>query len=63
MENKEANGIKSKKELAGLYSIGTRTLKTWIVDLFCIMSNDDYIKQRVFTPKQVKKIVDVLGEP
>lgn len=53
----------SKKNIADKYNISLSLLQTWIVELFKIMPHEEYIKQRVFTPKQVQCIYEALGDP
>jgi len=48
-----------KKELAALYDVSTRVFKIWLKN---IAELGDYTG-RSFTPKQVEKIVEHLGEP
>lgn len=48
-----------KKELASLYNINTKTLKTWCLQI----PNFRMSKNKLFTPKEVQIITQWLGEP
>lgn len=48
------------KELAGMYGVSTKTLRTWL------LPHLEYIGKRIskyYTAKQVRVIFDRLGEP
>ncbi len=50
----------SKKELSNLYGISGRTLYAWLLP---IRHKLGLYKGRTFSPSQVRKIFDFLGEP
>ena len=59
METKKTKAL-SKSELANQYGITLKTLRGWlqgVPDLGVMPA------QKIFTPKQVKKIFEHLGEP
>lgn len=55
----------TKKTLAAAYLVDVRTLNDWIKRHLHIIgiSMDDYNRIRRFTPIQVTKIYECLGEP
>lgn len=46
----------SRKELAAMYEVSGKTFSKWIASL-------DYKYKRLFTPKEVGNIFQLLGEP
>lgn len=52
----------SKSQLAEKYHVSMSTLKAWILKAH-VMTNEEYGNYNLFTPAQVKAIVDKLGEP
>jgi hypothetical protein len=63
MTTKTPQTSMSKSAIASAYGISLRLLKIWIVEMYQIIPQEEYIKQRVFTPKQVQKIYNELGDP
>jgi hypothetical protein len=53
---------KTLKELSQIYEIDIRTFKRWIEPHKNIIG-DRLNKSKVFTPKQVTQIFELLGEP
>ncbi|HMT36095.1 MAG TPA: DUF4248 domain-containing protein [Chitinophagaceae bacterium] len=50
----------SKKELAQLYCVSVKVLRTWLKPFKNTIGNYD---GKMYTPKQIKTIFDCLGEP
>lgn len=50
----------SKKEVAGLYDVSAKILKTWLIPFEQEIGKR---QGRLYTPKQVKVIFDKLGIP
>lgn len=58
----------SKSQLCELYGVNILTLKSWFIRAGLIgegglFSEDQYRKIRLFTPRQVEKIYQVIGDP
>ncbi len=56
-------GVKSKGEVAEAYGITTQTLRTWLLKFDFYQRFPECLSSQVFTPKQLKAIIDHLGEP
>lgn len=53
--------IRSKKELAAYYEIHTRKLRIWVLRTK-LFTPKQYTAVKEFTPKQIKSIINELGE-
>jgi len=56
-------GVKSKGEVADAYGITTQTLRSWLLKFDFYEKFPECLSSQVFTPKQLKAIIDHLGEP
>ena len=69
MENNNNNdwfgvkGVVSKSQVAEAYGITTQTLRNWLIKFKFYEKHPENFNSNVFTPKQLKDIVDHLGEP
>ncbi len=60
--NNQPTKYKSKKEIAVSYGITVRMLRKELLELK-VFKNDYYDARRLFSPSDLKKIIDKLGEP
>ncbi len=55
----------SKKQLAASYGVSVKTLNSWLRPHLQTLgiNSDKFRRMRVFTPKQLQKIFDIIGRP
>ena len=56
MKRRKIVQIKTREQLAAEYGISTKTLKKWLA------RENFYVKSRLFTPKEMVQIYEILGD-